>query len=86
MLERKETFFRDIPNDEAFMATLHFGSKKNLEYEGSTFDAPKFTAEQLQKADDARKWAIIKKHIMSCDSANQTRLFMRNGFIQEGFE
>jgi len=67
MLERKDTFFRDMPNDEAHMATLNYGSKKNLEYEGSTFDAPKFTAEQLQKADDARKWTIIKNiscHVM----------------------
>jgi hypothetical protein len=49
------------------MATLNYGSKKKLEYEGSAFDAPKFTAEQLQKADDARKWTIIKNiscHVM----------------------
>ena len=31
MLERKDTFFREMPNNEANMATLHYGSKKNLE-------------------------------------------------------
>ena len=46
MLERNDTFFRDMPIDEAYMATLHFGSKKNLEYEGSTFDAPVVSAEK----------------------------------------
>ena len=54
MLERKDTFFRDMPNDEAHMATLHYGSKKNLEYEGSTFDAPVLSPGEMQKANDDR--------------------------------
>jgi hypothetical protein len=70
----------------AQMATLHFGSKKNLEYEGSTFDAPVLSPEEMQKANEDRKWKIIKKHTMPCDDANQTRLFTKNGFIQEGCE
>ena len=60
MFERKDQFFRDIPNDEAHMATLHFGSKKNLEYEGSTFDVPTVNPTEMQKANDDRKWKIIK--------------------------
>ena len=53
MLERKEQFFREIGIDEAHMATLHYGSKKNLEFEGETYDAPTFTAEQMQKANES---------------------------------
>ena len=86
MLDRKDQFFRDIPNDEAHMATLHFGSKKNLEYEGTTYDAPTVTPTEMQKANDDRKWKIIKKHIMSCDPENQTRLFLKNGFKTDGYE
>ena len=80
MLDRKEQFFRDIPIDEAHMATLHFGSKKNLEYEGTTYDAPSKTPTEMQSANDDRKWKIIKKHIMSCDPENQTRLFLKKRF------
>ena len=61
MLERKDTFFREMPNNEANMATLHYGSKKHLEYEGSTFDAPVLSPEKMQKANDDRKSKIIKK-------------------------
>jgi hypothetical protein len=63
MLQRKKQFFREIGIDEAHMATLHYGSKKNLEFKGETYDAPTFTPEQMQKANDARKWVIINKHI-----------------------
>jgi hypothetical protein len=59
MLERKEQFFREIPINDAHMATLHYGSKKNLEFEGETYDAPKFTAKQMQQANDARKWVLV---------------------------
>jgi hypothetical protein len=86
MLDRKDTFFRDMPIDEAHMATLHFGSKKNLEYVGSTYDAPVVNPTEMQKANDDRKWKIIKKHIMLCDEENQTRLFIKNGFKKDGFE
>ena len=46
------------------MATLHYGSKKNLEFEGETYDAPKFTQEQIEKANDVRKWVLAYKHIL----------------------
>jgi hypothetical protein len=86
MLERNDTFFRDMPIDEAHMATLHFGSKKNSEYEGSTYDAPTKSPTEMQKANDDRKWKIIQKHIMSCDEENQTRLFIKNGLKKDGLE
>ena len=59
MLERKDQFFREIPINDAHMATLHYGSKKNLEFEGETYDAPKFTPKQMKKANDARQWVLI---------------------------
>jgi hypothetical protein len=62
------------------MATLHYGSKKNLEFEGETYDAPKFTAKQMQKANDARQWVLIYKHILSCDELTQIELFIKNIF------
>ena len=83
MLQRKEQFFREIGIDESHMATLHYGSKKNLEFEGETYDAPKFTAEQMQKANDARQWVLIYKHILSCDEFTQIELFLKNGFYQD---
>jgi hypothetical protein len=45
------------------MATLHYGSKKNLEFEGETYDAPKFTPKQMQQANDASV-SSVKKEIM----------------------
>ena len=83
MLQRKDQFFREIPIDDAHMATLHYGSKKNLEFEGETYDAPQFTAEQMKKANDARKWVLIYKHILSCDELTQIKLFIKNGFEQK---
>ena len=85
MLERKDQFFREIPINDAHMATLHYGSKKNLEFEGETYDAPKFTPEQMKKANDARKWVLIKKHILSCDELTQKELFIKNGFEQKEY-
>jgi hypothetical protein len=38
--ERKDFFFRDMPtfaSRQAHMATLHYGSKKNIEFEGETY-------------------------------------------------
>ena len=85
MLKRKDIFFRDMPIDDAHMATLHYGSKKNLEFEGETYDAPQFTEEQMKKANDARKWVLIKKHILSCDELTQKELFIKNGFEQKEY-
>ena len=65
------------------MAALHYGSKKNLEFEGETYDAPQFTEEQMKKANDARKWVLVKKHILSCDELTQKELFIKNGFEQK---
>jgi hypothetical protein len=67
------------------MATLHYGSKKNLEFEGETYDAPKFTPKQMKKANDARQWVLIKKHILSCDELTQKELFIKNGFEQKEY-
>jgi hypothetical protein len=83
MLQRKEQFFREIGIDEAHMATLHYGSKKNLEFEGETYGAPKFTPEQMQKANDARQWVLIYKHTLSCDELTQIELFIKNKFEQK---
>ena len=72
-----------MPIDDAHMAALHYGSKKNLEFEGETYDAPQFTEEQMKKANDARKWVLVKKHILSCDELTQKELFIENGFEQK---
>ena len=74
-----------MPIDDAHMAALHYGSKKNLEFEGETYDAPQFTEEQMKKANDARKWVLVKKHILSCDELTQKELFIKNGFEQKEY-
>jgi hypothetical protein len=38
----------------------------------------------MQQANDARKWVLVKKHILSCDEFTQKELFIKNGFEQKG--
>jgi hypothetical protein len=45
MLENRDKWFDDIPNDVVFMNTLHFDSRKNKEYEGEMRD--QYTPEQI---------------------------------------
>ena len=37
----------------------------------------------MKKANDARKWVLIYKHILSCDELTQIELFIKNGFEQK---
>lgn len=76
MLKNDKQWFVDIPNDDAYMATLHFANRKNKDYEGPMSDG-----NMRGQTDDERKWSIITKHIKTLKTKAAAKMFRDNGFV-----
>ena len=88
MLENRDKWFDDIPNDDAFMSTLHFDKRKNREYEGEMRD--QYTPEEIEEhLNDPEynphelKFKAITKHITSCEFKVAEGLYKDMGYTCE---
>jgi hypothetical protein len=88
MLENRDKWLDDIPNDDAFMSTLHFDNRKNRDYEGEMRD--QYTPEQIEeRLNDPdynphdMKFAAITKHIQSCEFKVAESLYKSMGYTFE---